>query len=109
MTKMIEITPNSGLTTLINLFVVEPNNQNKLIETLKEGTETLLSKQPGYVSGSIHKGMDGHHVVVYSQWGSPQAIEAFQKNPEVGAYFKRVRAIAQFEPIIYDVSYVHHI
>ncbi len=43
MTKMIEIALNSGFTTLINLFV-EPKNQDKLIETLKESTETLVSK-----------------------------------------------------------------
>ena len=107
MTQTIEIKPSTELATLINLFVVEPNNQDKLIEALKEGIKTFVSKQPGYVSAGLHKGMDSRHAVVYSQWRSPIDIEALLNNPAASEYFKHIREIAQIEPIVYEVSYVH--
>ena len=104
----IKISPNREVTTLINVFVVEPANQEKLIQLLKEGTETLFSKQPGYISASFHKSTDGRRVILYGQWRSPKDIEAFRTKPEIGEYFKRVRELAQFEAMVCDVSYVHH-
>lgn len=101
------VSPNRDVMTLINVFAVEPGNQEKLIEVLKEGTEALFSKQPGYVSASFHKSKDGRRVVNYGQWRSPQDIEAYRSKPEVGAYFKRVQELAQFELMVCDVSYVH--
>jgi quinol monooxygenase YgiN len=107
MTPAIEIRPSSELATLINLFVVEPKHQDELIEALKEGLETFVSKQPGYVSAALHKGMDGRHAVVYSQWRSPMHIEALLNNPEAREYFRYITEIAQIEPIVYEVSYIH--
>jgi quinol monooxygenase YgiN len=103
----ITISPNRDVATLINVFVVEPDNQNKLIQVLKEGTEALFSKHPGYISASFHKSMDGRRVVNYGQWRSPKDIDAFRSKPEIGEYFKRVRELAQFESMVCDVSYVN--
>jgi quinol monooxygenase YgiN len=105
----IEIDADSEVFTLINLFNVEPNNQQELITTLKGGAETLLSKQPGYLSAAIHRSQDGKHAVVYSQWRSAEDFQAVRTNPAVQQYFARVRDIATFEPIGYDVTYVDHI
>jgi hypothetical protein len=80
-----------------------------LIQVLREGTETLMSKQPGYIAASFHKSRDGRRVVNYAQWRSPKDIEAFRTRPEIGEYFRRVRDLAQFEPIVCEVSYVHHV
>jgi quinol monooxygenase YgiN len=95
--------------TLINLFDVEPRNQEELLTTLKGGAETLLSRQPGYLSVAIHRSQDGKHAVVYSQWRRPDDFQAVRTNPALQQYFARVREIATFEPIGYDVTYVHHV
>jgi len=105
----ITISPNSGIVTLINVFTVEPGNQEKLIQLLKEGTETLMSKQPGYISASFHTSKDGRRVVNYAQWKTPRDIEAFRTKPEIGDYFNRVKALAQYETIVCEVSYIHSI
>ena len=105
----IEITPDSETTTLINLFNVQPENQEELINILKGGAADLLSKQPGYISSSIHRSKDGKHALVYSQWRSQEEFQAVRTNPALQQYFARVREIATFEPISYEVSYVHHV
>jgi len=109
MASVVEIKANSDVVTLINVFVVEPNNQETLFQTVKEGAETLMRKQPGYIAASVHKSRDGQRVIVYAQWRSPEDVQAFRSRPELREYFTRVSALAQFEPIVCDASYVHHI
>jgi quinol monooxygenase YgiN len=105
----IAIRADNEIVTLINVFVVEPDNQEKLMRLLEEGTETLFSRQPGYIAASFHRSKDGRRVVNYGQWRSAQDIEAFRGKPEIGEYFKRVRELAQFESVVCEVSYVHRV
>jgi quinol monooxygenase YgiN len=104
----ISIRADRDIATLINVFVVDPDHQEQLIQVLKEGTETLFRKQPGYIAASFHKSQDGRRVINYGQWRSPKDIEAFRGKPEIGEYFKRVRALAQYEAVVCDVAYVDH-
>jgi heme-degrading monooxygenase HmoA len=94
--------------TPINVFVVEPGDQEERLRVLKEGTETVVSKQPGYLAASCHESADGRRVVNDAPWRSLRDIEAFASNPEFGAYVRRVGELAQFEPIGCDVASVHH-
>jgi antibiotic biosynthesis monooxygenase (ABM) superfamily enzyme len=64
----ISIRPNGDVTTLINVFVVDPDHQDQLLQVLKEGTEALFRKQPGYIATSFHKSQDGRRVINYGQW-----------------------------------------
>jgi hypothetical protein len=52
---------------------------------------------------------DGRRVINYSQWRSVKDIEAMRQNPDVGPYMQRVAALAKFEAIPCEVSYVHHV
>ena len=94
--------------TLINVFTVEPAQQDQLIELLKRGTDTLFSKQPGFVAASFHRSLDGRRVVNYGQWQSLKDIEAFRAKPDLGEYFKQVGALCQLESIVCEVAYVNH-
>jgi quinol monooxygenase YgiN len=107
--KNVEIKTSDDVMTLINVFNVEPKDQEELIAILRSGAETLLSKQQGYISAAIHQSQDGKHAVVYSQWRSSEDFHAARTNPAVQEYFGRVRAIASFEPITYDVAFVNRI
>jgi quinol monooxygenase YgiN len=105
----IEIHTGNKMTVLISVFTVEPENEQKLIELFEEGTLSLFSKQPGYISSSIHRGSDAKRLVLYGQWESPQYIDAFRKKPEIGQYFQKVKELATFESIVCnDIPFVHH-
>ena len=103
------IRANSGVMTLINVFAVDPDNQHKLDEVLKEGTEVLMSKMAGYISASVHISKDGRRVINYSQWRSVKDIDTMRQNPAVGPYMKRVAALGTFEAMACEVNYVHHV
>jgi quinol monooxygenase YgiN len=105
----IVVSLNREVVTLINVFSVEPDKQQDLIDLLREGTERWMSRIPGYLSASFHKSKDGRRVINYSQWRSVPDIEAMRQNLDVRQYLQRVAALAKSETIVCDVSYVHHV
>ncbi|MDA9443142.1 hypothetical protein XH98_29400 [Bradyrhizobium sp. CCBAU 51745] len=96
------------MTTLVNVFTVEPGNQQKLVELLKQGTENFFSKQPGFISSSVHAGKEGGRAVNYSQWRNAEDIENFRRDPEFAPYIQRLAAIATAETILCEVVEVNH-
>jgi heme-degrading monooxygenase HmoA len=94
--------------TLVNVFTVEPDNQPKLLALLRDGTETMFSKMPGWISTSLLKGRDGSRVVVYSQWRDAKDIDAFRQDPQLKPYFQQFGALAKLESFTCDVSYGLH-
>jgi len=81
--KMPTIAKNNDVITVIVIFAVEPERQQELIDTIVEFLETAVKHQPGFVSASIHKSLDGVRVMNYAQWKSQEDYEAFVNNSEM--------------------------
>jgi heme-degrading monooxygenase HmoA len=93
--------------TLINVFTVKPEDQDKLVTMLNEATEKTMRNQPGFVSANIHKSLDGLRVANYAQWRTKQDFEAMLKNAEATAHMQAIGKIATFDAHVYAVSEVH--
>ena len=93
--------PNDNL-TLINIFSVAPENRDRLAKLLQEGTDSWISKIPGFVSSALYLSRDGQRIVIQGQWRSAEAIAAMRQNPEMPAYFERIQALATMEAITCD-------
>src|SRR5580692_8216099 len=102
------ITVTKEVTTLINTFTVEPENQAPLIELLRENTENVITGLDGWISTSFIAAKDRRHVVIYSQWRDVASVEAMRANPDMVAYFPRIAALAAFDGFAGDVVYNHH-
>jgi hypothetical protein len=50
---MTTISPTRKLVTLINVFTVEPGNQERLLDLLARATETSVRHAPGFTSASL--------------------------------------------------------
>ena len=90
--------------TLINVFIVEPKNQQKLVDLLVAATEKAMKKVPGFVSASIHKSLDGARVANYAQWRTRADFEAMAKNPKAQAHLKPITEIATADFHLYAVA-----
>ena len=101
------IETEAHVVTLINVFTVEPSRQDDLVRELQDATDRFMKKLPGFISASIHRGLDGHHVANYGQWESMEAIEALVRNPEAQATMKRVAAIGTPAAYLYTVVSSH--
>jgi quinol monooxygenase YgiN len=99
---------DSGVTTLVNVFTVEPANQVKVHDLLRQSFDTTFSKMAGWVSSNLLKSRDGKQVVVYSQWQDENAIQAFRQDPRLKPYFQQFVALAKHEAFTCDVSYTLH-
>lgn len=75
---------DNSLTTAIIIFTVKPEQQQELIDTIKEFLETVKT-QPGFVSANLHKSTDGKKVANYAQWSSMENFTAFRNDGEVQA------------------------
>ncbi len=100
---MTTISKDNKVVTLINVFTVEPENQQRLVEMLVEATEKTMKNVTGFVSANIHKSADGVRVANYAQWRSREDFEAMLNNPEATAHMKSLMEIAKFDAHLYEV------
>ncbi len=104
---MTTITTEKNLITLINVFTVAPENQQRLVDHLAEATQQIMRHLPGYISANIHKSLDGTRVTNYAQWHSQADFEAMQNNPEAVVHMRAASQLAtSFEPHLYEVSFI---
>jgi quinol monooxygenase YgiN len=99
---------DSAVTTLVNVFTVEPHNQPEVLALLEEGVESLFSKLPGWISSNLHKSRDGRQIIVYSQWRDASSIDAFRQDPRMKPYLQRMGTLARHEAFTCDVSHTQH-
>lgn len=104
---MIEARPGHDAVTMINVFTVEPGNQQELVDLLTYAAESVMSNQPGYRSARVHRGLDGSKVAVQAEWRSRADFEALAANPAAAAHMRRARGLASFEPVLYEVVFTH--
>jgi quinol monooxygenase YgiN len=107
---MATIAKHKDVVTLINVFTVAPHEQQRLVEVLVDATQSVMRKQPGFVSANIHRSLDGRRVTNYAQWRSREAFEAMLQNQEAAEHMGEAAKIAErFEPHLYEVSFVDEI
>src|SRR5919112_356939 len=97
---------NSDVTTMINVFTVQPSDQQPLLNLLIEATEKVISQQEGFISAGIHKSLDGTRVVNYVQWKNKEALEKMLKNPRAIVYMNDALSISKLDGSLYKVAFV---
>ena len=93
----------NSVVTLINVFTVDPANQQRLVELLTRATEVSVRHAPGFVSASLHRSTDGTKVTMYAQWRSVEDYQAMRQDPAPLPFLQEALAIATFEPGMYEV------
>ncbi|WP_449397572.1 antibiotic biosynthesis monooxygenase family protein [Chryseobacterium wanjuense] len=100
---MTTISKESNFLTLINVFTVDPANQQKLVELLTMATENSIRKIKGFISSSLHRSIDGTKVTMYAQWKSMEDYQNMRNNTTASPYLEEALKIARFEPGMYEV------
>jgi quinol monooxygenase YgiN len=100
---MATIAKGSYVVTLVNVFTVTADNQERLAKLLVDATEKTMQFVPGFVSASIHKSFDGTKVINYAQWRSRQDFESLKENQDARSHMDAAAALATFEPMLCEV------
>jgi quinol monooxygenase YgiN len=90
--------------TLINVFTVDPQNQERLIELLTRATETSVRHAPGFISANLHRSIDGTKVTMVAQWRSAEDYQAMRSDPAPLPFLQEALTIAKFDPGMYHVA-----
>jgi heme-degrading monooxygenase HmoA len=102
---MTTISVDMPVVTLVNVFTVEPENQQRLTDLLIEATEKTMRHIPGFVSANIYKSLDGTHVANYAQWRREEDWRAMLANPEAGVHMKGALELASVDRYLYRVTH----
>jgi len=94
---------DAKLVTFINVFTVEPANQQRLVDLLVHATVASVRHSPGFVSATLHRSIDGTKVTMYAQWRTIEDYQAMRNNPASSDHLQEALAIAKFESGMYEI------
>ena len=83
-------------------FSMKPENQPKMIELAKSHLQPAM-EQPGLISATFHRSLDGTRVINYGQWQDQKAIEELTKQPGFGKEKPYWDGVADNEYHLYEV------
>ena len=100
---MSTITREGGFVTQITTIATEPNRQEELLGILTERAR-FMAGQPGFLSISLHRGLDGKSIVNYVQWTSRELLEEAHRAPEFRERWPEVGDLSHgATPSLYEV------
>lgn len=99
------IVPGQTICTMINTLTVKPENQQKLMDYLREMTEKDVIISTGFISANFHISADKTRIINYAQWRSLADLQAMlARNPE---HVKRCQELAEHIDIKADLTVVY--
>lgn len=107
-TPLPTLDPSAGHVTFVNVFSVEPERAEELLEILSQATETVMRHLPGFISANLHVSEDRRRVLNYAQWRRRADHEAMLQNPEARVHMGEAAQVAQsFDPAFYELRHSH--
>lgn len=99
---MTTIDKNNKILTLINVFTVKPDDQQKLVDLLIQATGTVKNIT-GFISSSLHRSIDGTKVTMYAQWRSLEDYQNMRNNTSASPFLSQALEFAKFDMGMYEV------
>ena len=92
--------------TQITVIESEPEKQAEALSLMTERA-SFMSRQPGFVSISLHRSLDGRRIVNYIQWKSRDLLESAHKSPEFRKEWSHFGQVTDdIDPHLYEVALV---
>ena len=103
---MPEIRPDSDLVTQITIAEAEEGKQDELLALMVERAR-FMARQPGFISISLHRSLDGKRIANYVQWASRDQLVAAHHTPEFRDKWPQVGQISEeIELSLYEVAHL---
>lgn len=91
---------------LINVFRVEPQQQQQLIDIMIRAVEQTVRYQPGFLSARLHRGLDGTLVANYVQWRSKEDLDRMRETPEMQQHIAEIHTITKGNAQLFELCNV---
>src|SRR5690242_9390543 len=92
--------------TQITIIESEPGRQNEALSLMAERAQ-FMARQPGFISISLHRSLDGRRIVNYVQWQNRDLLHAAHQSPEFRKEWRRFDQVTDdIDPHLYEVAHV---
>jgi quinol monooxygenase YgiN len=92
--------------TQITVIEAEPEKQQEALSLMTERAR-FMARQPGFVSISLHRSLDGRRIVNYVQWKSRELLQQAHQSPDFRKAWRKFDDLTdQIDPHIYEVTEV---
>ena len=89
--------------TQITVIEAEPEKQVEALSVMTERAR-FMSKQPGFVSISLHRSLDGRRIVNYIQWKDRESLRSAHKSSEFRKEWSHFDQVTDaIDPHLYEV------
>jgi len=103
---MPRIEKGSQAVTQITFIEVEPEKQQQALLLVTERAH-FMAGQPGFISISLHRSLDGRRIVNYIQWQNRELLQAAHKSPDFRKAWRKFEDLTdQIDPHLYEVTEV---
>jgi len=92
--------------TQITVIEAEPEQQREALSLMAERAR-FMARQPGFVSISLHRSLDGRRIVNYVQWQNRELLQSAHKSPDFRKAWRKFDELTdQIDPHLYEVAEV---
>src|SRR5262245_36463634 len=101
---MPHIQKDSQPVTQITIIEAEPGKQAEALSLMTERAR-FMARQPGFISISLHRSLDGRRIVNYIQWQSRDLLQSAHRSPEFRKEWKHFDDLTDgIDPHLYEVA-----
>ena len=101
---MPHIQTGNQMVTQITVIEAEPEKQNEALSLMAERAR-FMARQPGFVSISLHRSLDGRRIVNYVQWKTRGLLQQAHQSPDFRKAWRKFDDLAdQIDPHLYEVA-----
>ena len=103
---MPQISTDQGCVTQITVVEPEPGKQAEALSVMRDRAR-FMARQPGFISISIHRSLDGKRIVNYVQWQNRDLLQAAHQSPEFRKEWGHFGQVTdEIDPHLYEVAEV---
>ena len=100
---MTHIQTGNQVVTQITVIEAGPEKQNEALSLMADRAR-FMAGQPGFVSISLHRSLDGRRIVNYVQWQNRELLQSAHQSPDFRKAWAEFDDLTdQIDPHLYEV------
>src|SRR5919109_922591 len=100
---MTQVQADGQPVTQITIVESEPDKQADALRLMTERAR-FMARQPGFVSISLHRSLDGRRIVNYVQWQDRDLLRSAHQSPEFRRQWGHFDELtSEIDPHLYEV------
>ncbi|RWK60935.1 MAG: antibiotic biosynthesis monooxygenase [Mesorhizobium sp.] len=104
--SMTHIRADNQPVTQITIVDSEPDKQSEALSVMAERAR-FMARQPGFISISLHRSLDGRRIVNYVQWQNRDLLRSAHQAPEFRREWGHFDQLTdEIDPNLYEVTEV---